>query len=66
MSKTVPISDEVHGLIIKKQEELEKDYKVTMKISDIIGDVVQRHIEELIPELGLKKMDKNRYKKNDK
>ena len=54
MSKTAPIPDDVHALIIDKQTELKRRYRISVKISDIIAIVVKNNIHKVGRYLGLK------------
>ena len=53
MSKTAPILDQTHALIVNKQKELKKKYRVTMKISDIIDVLVTKNIHKLENFMGM-------------
>lgn len=59
MSKTAPIPDDVHTLIIDKQAELKKKHKITVKISDIIALVMKNNINKVGKYLGLKSEEKS-------
>ena len=54
MSKTAPIPDDVHALIIDKQTELKRRYRISVKISDIIAIVMKNNIHKVGRYLGLK------------
>ncbi len=54
MSKTAPIPDDVHALIIDKQTELKRRYKISVKISDIIAVVMKNNMHMVGKYLGLK------------
>lgn len=54
MSKTAPIPDDVHALIIDKQTELKRRHKISVKISDIIALVMKNNIHKVGRYLGLK------------
>lgn len=54
MSKTAPIPDDVHALIVDKQTELKRRYKISVKISDIIAIVMRNNIDNIGKYLGLK------------
>lgn len=54
MSKTAPIPDDVHALIIDKQTELKRKHKITVKISDLIAMYVKDGIRKTEKLLGLK------------
>lgn len=47
MARTVSIHDNTHILIIKKQTEMLEKHKLNLRISDIIGIIMERHIGEL-------------------
>jgi hypothetical protein len=53
MSKTAPILDQTHTLIVNKQKELKKKYRITMKISDIIDVLVTKNINKLENFIGM-------------
>lgn len=53
MSKTAPIPDDAHDLIVDKQTEIKRKYKVTVKISDIIAIIVKNNIHKMEKYLGL-------------
>ena len=54
MSKTAPIQDDVHALIVDKQLELKRRYKVSVKIADIIAMLVKNNINKVGEYLGFK------------
>lgn len=54
MSKTASIPDDVHDLIIDKQMELKKKYRIYVKISDIIAVIIRNNIHNVGKYLGLK------------
>lgn len=54
MSKTAPIPDDIHALIIDKQTELKRKYRISVKISDIIAVVMKNNIHKIGKYLGLK------------
>ena len=54
MSKTAPIQDDVHALIVDKQLELKRRYKVSVKIADIIAILVKNNINKVGEYLGFK------------
>lgn len=54
MSKTAPISDDTHALIIDKQTELKRKHKITVKISDLIAIYVRHGVKKTEKLLGLK------------
>lgn len=54
MSKTAPIHDDIHALIIDKQTELKRKYRITVKISDLIAIYVRHGIDKTEKLLGLK------------
>ena len=54
MSKTAPISDDTHALIIDKQIELKRKHKITVKISDLIAIYVRHGVKKTEKLLGLK------------
>lgn len=54
MSKTAPIPDDVHALIVDKQTELKRKYKISVKISDIIAVLVKNNIHKVGKYFGLK------------
>lgn len=45
MSTTVAISDDVHGMIIKRQMEIFQEKRTKMKISNILEEAVRKGIE---------------------
>lgn len=45
MSKTAPIQDDIHELIVDKQTEMRRKYKINVKISDIIAACVKDSIK---------------------
>ena len=47
MPKTVAISDDVHILIIEKQLELFKKYRVSVKIADLTEAAIKHGIENV-------------------
>lgn len=53
MSKTAPIPDDVHALIVDKQTELKRKHKISVKISDIIAVVMKNNIHKVGKYLGL-------------
>lgn len=57
MSKTAPIPDDVHALILDKQTELKKKHKITVKISDLIAMCIRDSIKKTEKLLGLKSDD---------
>lgn len=59
MSKTAPIPDDVHALIIDKQTELKRRHKISVKISDIIAIVMKNNIHKVGAYLGLKSEEKS-------
>lgn len=65
MSKTAPIPDDVHALIVDKQIELRRRYKVNVKISDIIAVVIKNNIDKVGEYFGLKSNDEDEDKKQD-
>lgn len=54
MSKTAPIPDDIHALIIDKQTELKRRHKISVKISDIIALVMKNNIHKVGRYLGLR------------
>lgn len=54
MSKTVAIPDEIHALVVDKQLEIRRKYKITVKISDLIAVIVKNNIDNAGKYLGLK------------
>lgn len=58
MSKTAPIPDDVHALIIDKQAELKKKHKITVKIADLIAIYVRHGMEATEELLGFKNKEK--------
>lgn len=46
MAKTVAIDEDVHGSVIRKQEEICKKYKAKVKISDIINVIMRTYIDK--------------------
>lgn len=54
MSKTAPIHDDIHALIIDKQTELKRKHKITVKISDLIAIYVKYGVMKTEKLLGLK------------
>lgn len=64
MSKTAPIPDDVHALIIDKQTELKRKYKISVKISDIIAVVMKNNIHKIGKYLGLKNDEGSDVKNN--
>lgn len=54
MSKTVAIPDEIHTLVVDKQLEIRRKYKITVKISDLIAVIVKNNIDNAGKYLGLK------------
>lgn len=54
MSKTAPIPDDIHALIIDKQTELKRKHKITVKISDLIAMYVRYGVKKTEKLLGLK------------
>lgn len=54
MSKTAPIHDDTHALIVDKQTELKRKHKITVKISDLIAMYVKHGIDKTEKLLGLK------------
>ena len=53
MSKTAPILDQTHALIVNKQKEMKRKYRLTMKISDIIDVLVTKNINKLENFMGI-------------
>ena len=47
MSKTAPIPDDIHELIVDKQIELKRKHKISLKISDIIAACVKDSINKM-------------------
>lgn len=58
MSKTAPINDDVHALIVDKQTELKRKYKVIVKISDLIALYVRHGVDATEELLGFKAKEK--------
>lgn len=54
MSRTVSIPDDIHALIVDKQLEIRRKYKITVRISDIIALIVKNNIDKIGEYLGLK------------
>ena len=54
MSKTAPIHDDIHALIIDKQTELKRKHKITVKISDLIAMYVRHGVNKTEKLLGIK------------
>lgn len=52
-TKTAPILDCTHALIVDKQKELKKKHRITMKISDIIDVIVTKNINMLEKYMGI-------------
>lgn len=57
MSKTAPIPDDIHALILDKQTELKRKHKITVKISDLIAMYVKHGIKKTEKLLGLQTED---------
>ena len=57
MSKTAPIPDDVHALILDKQTELKRKHKITVKIADLIAMYVKHSVKKTEVLLGLKTDD---------
>ena len=53
MSKTAPILDHTHTLIIDKQCEMKRKHRVTMRISDIIDVIITKNIHMLEKYMGI-------------
>lgn len=54
MSKTAPLSEEAHMLIVEKQLEILKKYGVNVRIYDILDVIVRNYISEADRLLGFK------------
>lgn len=54
MSKTAPIHDDIHALIVDKQTELKRKHKITVKISDLIAIYVRNSVKQTEKLLGIK------------
>jgi hypothetical protein len=52
-TKTAPILEQTHTLIIDKQKEMKKKYRVTMNISDIIDVIITENIHMLEKYMGI-------------
>jgi hypothetical protein len=52
-TKTAPILDQTHTLIVNKQSELKKKHRIKMKISDIIDVIITKNINMLEKYMGL-------------
>lgn len=63
MSKTASIPDDAHTLILDKQRELKKKYKITVKISDLIAMYIKDSIRRTEKLLGLKSEEESDIKK---
>ena len=59
MSKTAPIPDDAHALIIDKQAELKRKHKITVKISDLIAMCIKDSIKRTEKLLGFKSDEKS-------
>lgn len=58
MLKTVPIYDDIHAIILEKQAELKKKYKVKVKISDLMTLYVKHGVGMTEELLGFKSKEK--------
>lgn len=47
MPKTVQISDETHGLIKKRRDEIYNTYKINLKISDIADRLIRNGTDKI-------------------
>lgn len=54
MARTVSIPDDIHALVVDKQLEIKRKYKMTVRISDIIALIVKNNIDKIGEYLGLK------------
>lgn len=54
MSKTVPLEEDVHALILDKQKDLKKKRNITVRISDLLAMYVKDGIDRTEKLLGLK------------
>lgn len=52
-TKTAPILEETHALIVNKQQEMKKKHRVKMKISDIIDVIISKNIHMLEKYMGI-------------
>lgn len=66
MSKTAPIPDDIHALIVDKQTELKRKHKITVKISDLIAIYVRYGVEKTEKLLGLKNDEESEVLKEEK
>jgi hypothetical protein len=66
VSKTAPIPDDVHALIIDKQTELKRKHKITVKISDLIAMYVRHGIKKTEKLLGLKTDEESEVVRDEK
>lgn len=53
MSKTAPIPDDIHELIVDEQTRLKRQHKITVRISDIIALVMKNNIHKVEKYLGI-------------
>jgi len=53
MSKTVPLQEDIHALIVNKQKELKRKRNITVRISDLLAMYVKYGIEKTEKLLGL-------------
>lgn len=57
MSKTAPLYDDTHALIVDKQIELKKKHKISVKIADVIDMLVKNNIHKIGEYIGFKSDD---------
>lgn len=66
MSKTAPIPDDIHELIINKQTEMRKKHKISVKISDLIAACVVDSIKRAERFFGVNTVQNNNVQMVDK
>lgn len=59
-TKTAPILDQTHALIVNKQLEMKKKHRMTMRISDIIDVIITKNIHKLERYMGINMEQENR------
>ena len=66
MSKTVPLEEDVHALIVDKQKDLKRKRNITVRISDLLAMYVKDGIERTEKLLGLKEDENSEGLETDK
>ncbi len=59
MTKTSPIPDDAHAILIRQQEELKRKYKIIVRISDLIAMYIKDGAKRTEKLLGIGKKDED-------